>query len=473
MLRYNEFYDVRTFWRSLVALVAMMTLMYLTKGSGFVIAVPFVLSALFKRDPLRLFFWLLLTIAMVVGNSTLMPKNMFFVITQRGLLVFLSFMMIVQIAGTRSSATVKCIVPFIVYVAYMIFPSSVGWNPIISFLKIVLFFSVFLAFLGSANGIANSKVGSIQRLRGVILSFIAFFVVGSLFLIPFPGISQMALSEFAGQLYYDPESTSLFKGMTMHSQSLGPCLAGAGVFLFTDFIFSVRKFDRLYALLLGTIPFLLYKTSSRTAMGAFVAGCAVACLIFMNAKGINLRWKGKVMNVIFAAVIAFSIAAVAIPSIHSSVIKFATKGLSTRDASIDKIVLTRVGKYEESMDGFRQSPFIGNGFQVNALMKDKKGTSIKEYLSAPVEKGFWWAAVLEEGGVAGMIIFLCSLLSIFAGSMRNKAYVGLATFMTLFICNFGEFMMFSMSYTGGFLWAMVFCGYALDALRNSKHLSMY
>lgn len=471
-MRNNEFYDTRTFWKSILTLIAIMGAMYLTGGSGFIVVIPFALAALFQRNSLKLFFWLLLTIAMVVGNATLMPKDMIFSIAQRLLLIFLSAMMTIQIAGSGTSKIVKSIMPFLVYIIYIMIPSAFGWNPIISFLKIILFLSIFMAFLGAATGIANGKSNIIRKMRGIMLGFMAFYMIGSLFLIPFPGIGQMIPSEFIGQSY-NPDAVSLFKGMTMHSQCLGPCAAGVGVFLLADFIFSIRKFDRLYALLMGTVPILLYKTSSRTAMGAYLAGCAVVCFIFINAAGVATRWKGKVMNVVALIITLCSIAVVVIPSLNSSVVKFATKGRTSSNANIEDFVGTRMGKYEESMEGFRQRPLLGNGFQVNALMAGMKGSSIKDYLSAPVEKGFWWAAVLEEGGIVGMIIFLLVLLNIFIGSMRNRAYIGISCFITLFICNFGEFMMFSMSYTGGFMWAVVFCGYTLDALRVREISSSY
>ena len=446
-------------------LLMLMIAMYTTKGTGYLISVPFILMALIRRDSLKLFAWLLATIAVVVGNAVLMPKNMIFAISQRAIFILLSGVIIVQIGGSRLAPTMKCILPFMIYVLYMVLPSVAGWNPMISFLKLILFSSVFLAFFGAANGMATAGCADDRKIRGVILAFISFYIIGSVMLLPFPGISQMMPSDFIGQTY-NPEATSLFKGMTMHSQCMGPCAAVAGVFVLADLLFSIRKWHWFYTLLLGSTVVILYKTSSRTAMGSFLAGCMIVLYIFMKSRGVGTHWKGKVLSATIAIFTLLAIVVVAIPSMQQAVLRFATKGGATENVELDDVINTRRGKFEEGMYNFRKSPAIGNGFQVGADMVNVKGRSIKDYLSAPIEKSVWISAVLEEGGACGFAIFVIGLITVYFMSMNCHAYIGLPVFFTLIVANLGEFMMFSMSYTGGFTWSIVFCGYAMDAARN-------
>ena len=83
-------------------------------------------------------------------------------------------------------------------------------------------------------------------------------------------------------------------------------------------------------------------------------------------------------------------------------------------------------------------------------------------LSAPIEKGVWVTAVLEEGGVVGWIIFVVFLVASITTSIKRKAYIGASCLFVFMVSNMGEFSFFSMSYLGGFCWAMVFVGLALD-----------
>ncbi len=120
---------------------------------------------------------------------------------------------------------------------------------------------------------------------------------------------------------------------------------------------------------------------------------------------------------------------------------------------------------DNAMANFRESPWIGNGFQVSKEFAYREIVSWKQVLSAPIEKGVWVTAVLEEGGVFGMTLFAIFLLVAIFGLLARRAVTGAAALFVFIIANFGEFTFFSMSYTGGLMWAMVFTGVALDAQR--------
>ena len=106
---------------------------------------------------------------------------------------------------------------------------------------------------------------------------------------------------------------------------------------------------------------------------------------------------------------------------------------------------------------------VGNGFQVS---EDMKGLQVGlSTLSAPVEKSVWISAILEEGGVLGFIIFCGFVVMVWVKLLKWRAYIGLSAFFVLMMTNLGEFTIFSLSYTGGLLWAMVFAGLVLDSVR--------
>ena len=183
----------------------------------------------------------------------------------------------------------------------------------------------------------------------------------------------------------------------------------------------------------------------------------------MNARGIRARWKSKVMTVAMGILSVLLIGAAFIPSLQTRAIKFLlkTKSEDVGPVTTERITSSRMGLVEESLRNFRKSPLIGNGFQVSESMKRQKSKGLA-VLSAPIEKGVWVTAVLEEGGVIGWCIFVCFLIASITTSIKRKAYLGASCLFVFMVSNFGEFSFFSMSYLGGFCWAMVFVGLALD-----------
>lgn len=453
-------YKKKELYKSLAAIIALVAIMKVSGGAGFVVVIPFALVALAQRRPVSLLFWVLMCTSMLMANGNIVSKDAIFAISQRALLVVVGFVSILQMSGHGISPIAKSFVIMYSYVFFMIVPSLFGWNPQISLLKLFLFAMIYSAYLGVANNAArhNSLYAS-RRLRAVVLAMAIFFVFGSIALVPFPGLSQMKAEDFLE----NPELTSLFTGMTNHSQALGPLISSISVFLFADLLFSIRKFDKLYIGLLLCCPYLIYKTSSRTGMGAFLLGMGFVVWQFMNARGMSSRWKAKVMNSVSMMVLGGIVAILAVPSIQAKATRFILKWQGEEKVSVQKVILARQGKFESAIDNFARSPIVGNGFQVMESQKGMKGGML--ILSAPIEKGVWISAVLEEGGAIGFAIFIIFLFACIVGSVKKRAYVTASCLFVAMLTNLGEFTFFSMTYTGGFIWAMVFTGIAMDAQR--------
>lgn len=462
MKRYNPHYDTAYLLKSLSIYLIVLLLMYMTKGPGFVFIVPFVLIALFTNKPEKAFFWLLLTVAMVTANSRLVPKETVFSISQRMMMVVIAFTMSSKIFGGRKSPAITTFFLAVPYLLFAAISSAQGWCPLISYLKMFLFTSVFFAYLGVAKQAGEASLSLSTKMRSCMLAFSCFFVFGSVMLIPFPGLSQM----MPEQLLNHPDATSLFMGMTMHSQSLGPAIAGINALVFADMMFSIKKFDKLYVALLLCCPILIFKTSSRTGMGTYLAGVLYVTFLFFRARGIGSRWKSRALNILMALMSAAVLAFLVAPSGREGVSKYMLKGHDDSEGvTFESVTNSRQALVDESMYNFRQKPLIGNGFQVNRETGLVVRDSIKSLLTAPVEKGVWFAAVLEEGGVPGMILFVIFIFGSIIKLAKCKAYTASSCLLVLIVSNFGEFTVFSMSYTGGILWAIVFAGLTLDVQR--------
>lgn len=126
---------------------------------------------------------------------------------------------------------------------------------------------------------------------------------------------------------------------------------------------------------------------------------------------------------------------------------------------------TRQFLIDAQIYNFKKSPYIGNGFQVSEEMAYTKTTSFKDLISAPIEKGVWVTAVLEEGGVIGFTILVLFFLGAILTMLRRGAYTGVTVLSALVVSNLAEFTMFSMSAMGGLFWALVFIGAAMDTAR--------
>ena len=106
-------------------------------------------------------------------------------------------------------------------------------------------------------------------------------------------------------------------------------------------------------------------------------------------------------------------------------------------------------------------------------MAYKERKEFRELLSAPVEKGVWIYAVLEEGGVVGFILFSGFLIVAFFKLKRRKQYITATMLAVVTVSNMGEFAFFSMSYAGGMQWAMVFAAAVMDGQRLKRQAIEY
>lgn len=461
-------YDKTYLVSRLLVVLAIVAVMYFTNGIGFALVIPLLLFAFVTRNEEDLLFYLILTGTMVVGNSNIMPKTAVFFVLQRGVMLFLALALSVRVFGLRTSPVLRALLPLCFYLVFMFFSSSVGWCPWVSYLKLLLFGLCFFAYYGITSCLVSSVRVDVRKVRSILLVFAIFYILGSVALVPFPDISQLRGEEYVDLIRSGAYVTSLFTGMTNQSQCLGPIVAALTCLLLGDLVFGIKRFDKLYLALLLFAPYLIYKTSSRTALGTFLAGILCVLFFFARAHGVGSRWRSKVM-VSFICLGALGAGILlALPKVRQGAMNFAMKWggdhVRVSELTIENIYATRQGKIDEALYYFKRSPIIGNGFQVSEEMQGLGRSGFRTVLSAPVEKGVWIFAILEEGGVIGMSLFILFVIGAVRGMVRKRAYIGASLFITFLVSNMGEFSFFSMSYIGGFMWAMLSLGLILDLL---------
>lgn len=468
----DQFYSKTGLIWGLLGLLAMCGLMKATSGAGFLVIFAVVFAGFSKNRIPVLLFALVATATLTVTNPFLAPKGFVFTVAARLVYIIAAGVMILQVVGRKAPKQLTPLLGLMPYLAYQAMTSSVGYQPIISYLKMVLFLLVFFAFYGVASAARGREDFRFERaVRTVLLIFACYFIFGSLALIPFPGIGKMGAAAALEQ-GLTVESVGLFMGVTFQPQTLGPAISVVSTVLLADLLFSLRRWNYLYLALLLATPVLVYYTSSRTAMGTWLAGMCFTVFVFMCSHGVGSRWKGRALGAITLVGMLTGIALFATPGVQDKVLGFVLKTseekASEEEFSFERFTYSRQGLMDSSMAGFEESPAIGNGFQVSSLMADMDIRSWKQLLSAPMEKGVWITAVLEEGGIFGFLLFCGFLLIAFPLLLSRQAYLGACALFVFIVSNLGEFTFFSTSGGGGFLWAVTFMGLTLDAQRVAR-----
>ena len=458
-----EFYDKKALAKNFFWLVVLFAACKFSKGAAFAALIPIALVFIIQSRNTALLAILFIASGAMTMNQFFMPHTVPFVASQKVLMLMAACFLALQVFGRRHSALITPLLSIFLYLVYMVFVSQAGWMPAISNLKLFLFTMIYCALYGCAVRVIDDRCDE-RNVRSMILALGMFYILGSFVLIPFPGISYMSSEELLG----NPTAISLFKGVTYHSQSLGPTVAMFSVMLFADLVFSIQRFEPLYMALLAAAPFLLYRTSSRTAMGSFVAGMAFVTFFAMNSREvIRSRWRRAMTNFMLMIAVVGSISISAVPPLRDRATRFLLKSYVGETAvSKETIIASRAAVLDRTLYNWRQSPIVGNGFQVSDEMEGMQINSIRDILSAPIEKSTWTYAILEEGGVIGMILFSLFLLISIGLMVKRHAYIGASVLFTLIIVNFGEFCIFSMSSEGGLFWCMVFVGVILDHKRQ-------
>ena len=161
-----------------------------------------------------------------------------------------------------------------------------------------------------------------------------------------------------------------------------------------------------------------------------------------------------------------------LPNVREGAVKFALKYSSDVDSSthleLKEVMSTRQGLMDESLYNWRKKPIIGNGFQVMETMQYEKRESLKDYLTAPIEKGVWVTAILEEGGVIGLFLFCLFWIPAVLALWSSGHCATSALLLSFIIMNMAEFTMFSMSGVGGFIWAVIFLMAILEGKQKEQ-----
>lgn len=429
------------------------------------------LYAAFHRKLELPYLLLMLLSSLSVINEVLVTKGFNFYLVTRGTLFVLAMIMTIRRGGKKDVWYMSPFYWLFFYVLYMMVVSLQGWAPMISELKAVLFI-VFLTALTQTVSAANQSGFDIRHIRAGLLAVASFYIFGSIAVLPFPEIGRSMVIQFNLT-----EAKGLYNGLTWHSQTLGPLIALMNALLLTDYLCNLKKRDWLYLSLFAAIPILVYLSSSRTAFLGYLLSILSALFFFSREKQITQAKKSKALVGIVGLFMLAGVFIIAKPGVFLQLEAFLRKTsdvqtMDTGSSLTESLTKSRMGLVEMGIYNFKQSPWIGNGFQVSEEMQALDGGSTGLILTAPIEKGVLPVMVLEEGGIIGAFIFLAFIISVYAKFMRLRFTCFLSTFSTFLMLNSGEATFFSTSGTGGVLWMFCFTGLLMDIYRYRNTLQV-
>ena len=365
----------------------------------------------------------------------------------------------------------------VAYLAVAAISSATGYAPMISYMKLANFF-VFLVGVWFGVQRLGGNFEEIKVLKATLIALCAFLILGSIAVLPFPGISTLdalrlakeetdiavrnaILSEaIAGGVM------SLFCGVTFQSQTLAPLLSCAFAWLLCDLLFIEKRFRWPHAvMLLGALP-LLYKTRSRVAFVCLVVIAAVVYFylpgkVIMSAR--SKKWLGGVLAATAVlGVLTAGYMEISDDAISKWVRKTNNIGLDTRSLR-EAVTSSREGLIEMCMTDFKRSPFLGMGFQVAVYTQERVAGAKGLILSSPIEKGLLPVMVLGETEIIGFVVFGAFLVCFYVGCVRNRFYITVTMMSVLLATNLGEATFFSPGGPGGIEWMFTVAGgYILD-----------
>ncbi len=436
-----------------------------------------ILSALKQKPGPTLVVYLLLAFLPMISPA-IMPRYQHFTAIAR--LSTLAMTCALILTGDnrdgRNQIPLGAIYPFLLMAALS---SIEGYCPAISYLKIVNFF-IFITgiYIGTKN--IHRCPEAITQIRCTFLAIIVLLVYGSLATLPFPSVayytSMRSIVQEFGFAYadeiFDGGGQSLFTGITVHSQFLGPVLGCCFAWLLCDMLIVERKFSSFHLALSLPIPVMTYMTRSRLAL--LVLAFSVAVIAFYctpNARVVS-RVRARFSNVMLVVIVLLTGAAVFFEIRGGYVSKWLRK---TNDVASDARSLgeavtgSRQGKIAECLNDFHQNTLFGKGFQVDRTTQRRFEAGQVSIFSAVIEKGLLPLMVLGETGILGTMAFAIFLIVFFV-TCHGRHYTATLTLFCVYLStNMAEATFFSPSGCGGVLWIlMVVGGFVIDMNREAE-----
>ena len=463
--------------RMTVLTVLMIAINWLTRGYIMpVYALVGILCALANQLGWSLVFFVMMPFFVILNPALVNNESSIYGFTVRSGPLLIGLILALRGASRqgRHRLPLSGIVPFLMIA---IISSADGWAPSVSYMKLINF-SVFLlgVWFGTQN--LQHRPKDVLLLRSFFLALSCIATFGSVATIPFPTIGyaiglRHVLSEegvaLAREVFYQRQAddlTTLFCGVTNHSQALAPLLALVVGWVMCDMLLLERRFRWLHMMIIITALPLAYLTRSRVGLVSLVAAFIVSGLYVTRKAELPPRLKAHLNMGVWVGMVLLIVGIFVIQArsgfLSGWIRKTSDVGADQRSLG-EALTSSRTGLMEYSLYEFRRNPLFGSGFQVAIFTQDLVRENRGLILSAPIEKGVAPLMVLGETGIVGAACFLLFLVMFYAGCSRRRYVVTSSLFTVFLVTNMAEATIFSPGGMGGIFWMIsVVGGFAID-----------
>jgi hypothetical protein len=193
-------------------------------------------------------------------------------------------------------------------------------------------------------------------------------------------------------------------------------------------------------------------SQSRNAVQAVVFAGAFSALLQLR------REPRRGIAVVFGALVALSVVLL-LPQTQTAMRDFLSKYTGQPGTNVSASLQESRGRLvEASLANFTTSPVIGIGFGVASnphTFKIGRDPYFGLPVTAPIEKGVLWVSILEEVGLAGVIMMLGLLGSLFLRVARARELGPFMVSTCALLTNNGEATLFSFNGLGALIWLVL------------------
>jgi hypothetical protein len=250
-----------------------------------------------------------------------------------------------------------------------------------------------------------------------------------------------------------------FQGILNHPQGFGVVM-GITLAWFGTRLLVEREHSISVAL--GSVlalPF-VFLSLSRTGLVAFTLGVAIPCAAALVAK---TAWARSIRGTALrpAVLAGIILAMVAVVAFRTDVGQTAADFLLKRENDSDfmtAVANARGAQVQAAIDNISMHPWIGIGYGVPS---DLTAASIKYDpvlglpISAPVEKGILYIAIVEELGILGTLLFAALVWTIIGPVFRSTSPSAVCLVCACLASNLGEASLLAFGGHGLLQWLLI------------------
>ncbi len=317
----------------------------------------------------------------------------------------------------------------------------VSYAPDVSILKAVSFLVMALTL-----SIAwFSRRVDVERLQGWIFFWLA-------------GVAVLSAPLLFHPLGYVTNANG-FQGILNQPQAFGMTMALTGAWIGGRML-RLRAFSAIDIGLAALVMLMLFLSESRGAMLAAGGGLALSYLL---ARGLNLqKVRGAFRNLRHKRVFLLFVCTLFTGALFfdkvSNMIERTISKRTENHTIASAFDASRGGLIAKSMKNFYANPVLGIGFGVASKPADMKVVREPVFglpVSASIEKGNMYSAILEEIGFSGFLLFGGVLLVLLNSICRSGQLEMVWLFFAALLVNLGEAVLFSPNGIGMLVWILM------------------